>query len=173
MENRNGEVQNMNTFMENLGKDEEVVTQAKIHWASCIAPGVLALFFLIVGLGSDGGFGIFLVFAMLIMAKPVTAMLTTQLILTNKRIYGKVGLIRTRTMDVPLNKLNTVSVSNGFFGKVFGYGKLHITCASGEYNYDQIQNPGVFRSVLMEEIDRYDEARIKKQAAEMAAAIRQ
>lgn len=162
----------MNNFAANLGKDEEVVLQAQVHWASCLTPGIVALFLLMAGAGADSGFGFFLFFAVLIMLKPVITMVTTQLIITNKRIYGKVGLINTKTMDVPLNKVNTVAVTSGLGGKIFGYGKLHITCSSGDYNYDLVRNPEVFRVALMEQIDRYDEARIKKQAAEMAAAIR-
>ena len=143
-------------IMDNLGKDETLVTQGKVHWA-CLIPHILLCVVLIGFLTIWGA---------------VIRMFTTELVLTNKRIYGKVGLINTKTLDTPLNKINTISVSNGLFGKIFGYGTLHITSSSGEYLLKGIKSPNVFRDSVMSEIDRFDEARIKKQASEMAAAIK-
>ena len=142
--------------MVNIGKDESIITQAVIHWA-CLIPHVI---FMTIGIGF-----ITIIFALI-------RMFTTKLILTSKRVYGEVGLINTKTMDAPLNKVNTVSVERGLFGKIFGYGNLHITTSSGSYNYKGIKSPSVFRDAIMEQIDVFDDARIKKQAAEMAAAIK-
>lgn len=143
-------------IMDNLGKDEALVTQGKVHWA-CLIPHIL-LFLVFIGFLTIWG--------------AVIRMFTTELALTNKRIYGKVGLINTKTLDTPLNKVNTVSVSSGLFGKIFGYGTLHITSSSGEYLFKGIKSPDTFRNAIMTEIDRFDEARIKKQASEMASAIK-
>jgi uncharacterized membrane protein YdbT with pleckstrin-like domain len=98
-------------------------------------------------------------------------MFTTQLVLTNKRIYGKVGLINTKTLDTPLGKVNNVSVESGLFGKIFGYGTINITNSSGVYSIKCVKSPDAFRNTLMSEIDKYDENRIKKQASEMANAL--
>lgn len=155
----------------NLGKDESVVYQGKIHWARLVGPGIIALLFLIGGIAGKAFFGGLLI-AVLIMAFPVIQMLTTHLVITSKRLYGKVGLIRTKTLDTPLNKVNTVSVASGLFGKIFGYGTLHITSSSGSYSFSGIASPEVFRHTLMEQIERYDEDRIKKQATEMARAMK-
>lgn len=143
-------------IMDNLSKGETLVTQAKVHWISLL-PHILAMCIFI---------GLFTIWGAII------RICTTDLILTNKRIYGKVGLINTKTLDTPLNKVNTISVSNGLWGKIFGYGTIHITSSSGEYVLKSIKSPHVFRDAVMEEIDRFDECRIKKQAAEMAAAIK-
>ena len=143
-------------IMDNLGKDEALVTQGKVHWA-CLIPHIL-LFLVFIGFLTIWG--------------AVIRMFTTELILTNKRVYGKVGLINTKTLDTPLNKINTVSVSSGLFGKIFGYGDLHITSSSGEYLLKGIKSPNTFRDAVMQEIDRFDEARIRKQASEMASAIK-
>ncbi len=143
-------------IMDNLGKNESLVTQAKVHWA-CLLPHI-PLMFATIGL-----------FTILF---PLVRMFTTQLILTSRRIYGKVGLINTKSLDTPLNKINTVSVESGLFGKIFGYGTLHISSSSGSYTFRGIKAPNVFRDAVMQEIDRFDEERIKKQAAEMASAMK-
>lgn len=142
--------------MDNLGKNETFVTQASVHWA-CLIPHVLLMFFAI-------GF-ITILF-------PLVRMFTTELVLTSKRLYGKVGLINTKSLDTPLNKINTVSVESGLWGKIFGYGTIHITSSSGSYDYKGIKAPAAFRDAIMQEIEHFDEERIKKQAAEMASAIK-
>ena len=156
----------------NLGRGEELVIQAKIHWAKLIGPGILSFLLLVSGLASkDAAVGGILL-AIVIMFTAAIPMWTTKLQITNKKIYGKTGLIKTKTLDTPLNKLNTVSVSSGLFGKIFGYGTSRVSSSSGEYVFKGIKSPDLFRQTLMEEIDRYDNDRIKKQAKEMARAMK-
>ena len=143
-------------FNQNLGKDESIVTQGFVHPIDIIL-NIILIFM---------GIGLFTIWGALIRKK------TTQLVLTNKRLYAKVGLINTKTLDTPLNKVNTISVSSGLGGKIFGYGTLHITSSSGEYILKKIKSPEVFRNAVMEQIDKFDEARIKKQAEELATAIK-
>ena len=160
------------TELSNLGKDESVILQGKLHWGRLVLPGLFALLFLVVSARNKStASGI--VLAALILGIAAVPMFTEQLILTSKRLYGKTGLIKTNTLDTPLNKVNTVSVSSGLFGKIFGYGTIHITSSSGSYKYPGISEPHIFRQALMEQIDRYDEERIKRQAAEMARAMKE
>lgn len=157
----------------NLGRDEEVVFQAKMHWARLIIPGLIALLFVVGGCSSDeSAGGIAIILGLIILIPAVIPMLTTKLTITSKRVYGKVGLIRTKTLDTPLNKVNTVSVSSGLMGKIFRYGTIFITSSSGVYKFNGIKDADLVRQTLMEQIDRFDEERIRKQAAEMARAIR-
>lgn len=144
-------------FSRNLSKDEVVVSVAGVSWA-VIIPHVILMLFII-------GF--------ITIIPAVIKVLTTELIITNKRLYGKVGLINTKTLDTPLNKVNNVSVSSGLGGKIFKYGRIQVTSSSGEYNFDAIRSPESFKAQLMNQIDVFDEARIKKQAAEMASAMKQ
>ena len=159
------------TSMANLGKDEQIITQIEVHWACFIPRILLALLFLLVGSTSGSFFG-GLVLGVILLIPVAIRMFTTQLFLTNKRIFGQTGLINTKSMDAPLNKINTISTASGLFGKIFGYGNIHLTTSSGSYDYKGIRAPEVFRSAVMEEIDRFDEARVKKQATEMAAALK-
>ncbi|MDR1508776.1 MAG: PH domain-containing protein [Synergistaceae bacterium] len=140
----------------NLGRDEEVIFRAKVHWAIFI-PDVILMF-------------IFIGFITIIFS--IIKFFTTELGFTNKRLVGKMGLINTKSMDSPLNKINNTSVSSGLFGKIFGFGNVAITTSSGAYMYKGIAQPEFFRSALMRQIEKYDEDRIKKQATEMASAIR-
>lgn len=62
--------------------------------------------------------------------------LTTELALTNKKVIGKVGLIRTHSVASALNKIQNISISSGLFGKIFSYGTIK--------SKPQVQNPYIF-----------------------------
>lgn len=97
---------------------------------------------------------------------------STELVITNKRIVGKIGVFNTKTLDAPLNKIQSASTSNGFWGKIFNYGKVQIRTAAGSYEFDGIKNIEKFKTMVMNQIDVYEEDRIKEQAMQMAAAMK-
>lgn len=97
---------------------------------------------------------------------------TTTLIITNKRVNGKTGLINTNELDSPLNKINGVQVKQGLFGKIFNYGTISITTASTVFNFDYIDKPNDFKNILNNQIEKYEDDRIEKQAKKMAEAMK-
>jgi uncharacterized membrane protein YdbT with pleckstrin-like domain len=145
----------MSSFSQNLMKDEKIVLSAAVSKVSLIKDFVLM--FLMIGFLTIWG--------------TLIKIFTTQLVLTSNRLYGKVGLIKTKTLDTPLNKINNVSVSSGLFGKLLGYGTLSVTSSSGLYEYKYIKSPDAVRNAIMNEIEQFDQRRIQKQAEQMAAAI--
>ena len=103
--------------------------------------------------------------------KDIIKFFTTKLIITNKRISGKTGLINTNELDSPLNKINGIQIKQGLFGKIFNYGTISITTASTVFNFDYISGPFEFKTILNNQIEKYDEQRIEMQAKKMAQAI--
>ena len=104
--------------------------------------------------------------------KDLIKFFTTKLIITNKRVNGKTGLINTNELDSPLNKINGVQVRQGLFGKIFNYGTVSITTASTVFNFDYIDKPNEFKTILNNQIEKYDDDRIEKQAKKMAEAMK-
>lgn len=141
---------------ENLGRDEHVVLNGKISWAVVVPHFILMLVLI----------GFFTVW------KPLVAKLTTHLCVTNKKVIGKVGFIKIKTLDAPLNKINNVAVQQGFIARIIGYGTVRIDTSSGTYHFNYIKHPNDFKSELFNQIDVYDNERIKKQAQMMADATR-
>lgn len=105
------------------------------------------------------------------MIKDIIKFFTTKIIITNKRIRGKTGLINTNELDSPLNKINGVQVEQGLFGKLFNYGTISITTSSTVFHFDMISKPQDFKNILNNQIELYDNERIQKQAKEIAKAI--
>ena len=95
----------------------------------------------------------------------------TELAITDKRIVGKTGVLNTDSLDAPLNKIQNVSVDQPFWGKIFNYGTVCISTASGIFEFGAIKNADEFKNTILDQIEKYEEARIKQQAMEMAQAM--
>lgn len=167
----------MSSTYTNLSRGEEIIAKAEIHKYATLPTTIIltiviafVLFFIVIF-----PFSIILsILAFFLINKIIfLPFKTTELILTNKKIIGKSGIINTKIMDSPLNKINNISVEQGLGGKIFGYGKIVITTAAGNYNFNFISQPDVFRNAVMNQIDVFDEERIRKQAEQLAGAMKQ
>ena len=146
----------------NLGMDEQVIYMAKIH--SIYSLGLLlGIVLVLIGSGFIG---------VVISILSFILMRTTELGITNKRLIGKTGLFNTESIDYPLNKINITSVSSDFWGKMLRYGNIEIATSSGKRIVNGIVQPEKFRAILMNQINQYHEDQIKKQASELAQAMK-
>lgn len=98
--------------------------------------------------------------------------LRTKLTLTNKRLSGSIGLIKTQNIDSPLNKINGVEVRQNLFGKMFNYGTITVVTAATKFNLDYIENPDELKTAINNQIEQYEEDRMTRQAEKMAQAMR-
>ena len=88
----------------------------------------------------------------------------TELVLTNRRIVRKSGVFHTRAFDVPLTKIVSVYVETTFWGRIFNTNKIRITTVFGVI-VDKIENADDFKSMILGELDQFEEARLARQAA--------
>jgi uncharacterized membrane protein YdbT with pleckstrin-like domain len=93
----------------NLIKDETVVYETKYHWK---------IFFSLKGL-----FTLFIV--------PALERWSDEFVITNKRIICKTGIFSRRTLEMNLNKIESVNVDQGIIGRIFGYGTITIIGTGG------------------------------------------
>ncbi|KAB2325673.1 PH domain-containing protein [Betaproteobacteria bacterium SCN1] len=123
-----------------LIRDERVVHVGHISlWSlsSLIAAGVLLL----------PVFGLGLIF----LAMAYIKYKTTELAITNKRVIAKFGFVSRRTVEINLNKVESIQVDQGLLGRIFDFGTLVISGA-GE---PQAPIPGIsepirFRKAFVE-----------------------
>lgn len=180
----------MNYVESNLRKEEQVVVRAKISWWTLVAPGLLALIawvgaFVLMGklksapsMNEDAGK--ILTYVLLVIAFFFTIPLikralinaTTHLAVTNKRVIGKVGVLKIDTIDYPVDKIDNVSYNAGFFGNIFKYATVQIGSVSGEKKQiGAIGNARDFKNSVTDAIEKHAEEARKAQAAEIAAAM--
>lgn len=60
------------------------------------------------------------------LAGKLSSLITTELVVTNKRVFGKRGIIWRKTIDIPHSQIYWVRVRQGILGWIFDYGKLTI-----------------------------------------------
>lgn len=141
---------------ESLVNDEKIVEQGKVS-GIILLPHIILICV---------GVGLFTIW------KPLIAMLTTELAVTNKKILGKKGFIKTEEMNSPLNTVQNVKVSNGLWGKIFKYGKIDITTTSGTYSFDYIKNANEFKAIIMAQIDNKEKDAMNMNAQAIANALK-
>ena len=93
----------------NLIKDEQVVYEAKYHWKIFFSLG--GLFTLFIG--------------------PALARWSDEFVVTNKRVIVKTGLISRKTLEMNLNKIESVNVDQSIMGRMLDYGTITIIGTGG------------------------------------------
>ena len=133
----------MSYIEDNLMPDEKVLLRGSIHAAAFFIPVLLllvilfALFYWLFTSNNPSWFIglIFLVFlwqAIPPLAKAAVAFATTEFAVTSQRIIAKTGLIRRRTTEILLQKVESIKVDQGLLGRLFGYGRLEVV-GTGEH----------------------------------------
>lgn len=109
--------------------------------------------------------------------------LTMQLVLTNKRIISKVGLFKIRSMDIPVGKLDHIEVRSTLIGNLLRNYEVQIASVSGSDSmvkkkyrsirtFSGISNAKKLREAMQNSIEQFAEVSRKRQAQEIALAMR-
>lgn len=76
---------------------------------------------------------------------------TTELAITNKRVIAKFGFISRRTVEINLNKVESIQVDQTIWGRLFNYGTLIISGAgTPQAPILGISDPMKFRKAFIE-----------------------
>ncbi len=161
----------MSYVEKNLISGENVVHRARLHWVVLVKPILAASAVAALGLAllvgpfleharrgpSSSYTAIAGVICLLVAAIPVIVGLSrrsaAEFAVTNKRVILKVGVVETRTLEMFLNKIESVSVDQTLWGRILGYGSIvvHGTGGSAE-PFDKIARPLEFRHQVQQQI---------------------
>ncbi|MBV6506167.1 MAG: hypothetical protein ILNGONEN_01739 [Syntrophorhabdaceae bacterium] len=76
---------------------------------------------------------------------------TSEFVITNKRIIVKTGLIRRKSLEMNLQKIESVNVEQGIMARILGYGTVTIIGTGGtKESFTDISKPLVFRKKFQE-----------------------
>lgn len=76
---------------------------------------------------------------------------TTELAFTNKRVIAKFGFISRHTIEININKVESIQVNQNVWGRIFNYGTLILSGAgTPQVPIPGISNPIQFRRAFME-----------------------
>jgi len=80
---------------------------------------------------------------------------TSEFVITNLRIILKVGILSTKTLEILLKKVETISIHQGLLGRIFNYGTVRVSGTGGGISaFAFIRSPNEFRENVQEEISK-------------------
>ncbi len=102
----------------------------------------------------------------------IIAIFTTHLAVTNKRVMGKQGILKIKTLDVPIEKIDGVSFNAGMLGNLFRYYHVKIASVGSQgYIFHAVSNAQKFKDEVNDAIEKHAEQARKDQAAQIAMAM--
>lgn len=126
--------------------NEKLVYEAKIHWIIFVFP-LIVMFFGIVSFRETHS----VIFAIGIVwfIYAIIYRWTTELAITEKSVVGKWGLIRRDTVELRINKVESIRLNQGIIGRMLGYGTVIVVgTGSSSAPIKYIKQPVRFKKEL-------------------------
>ena len=141
---------------ENLARDEKIIIKAQVTWLSQFWYLLFGGLLILSALGSKSGVPVFI--GLILIGIAVVHVLTTELALTNRRIIAKSGLIRRNTIELKVNRVESLGVSQGVLGRIFNFGSIVVKGTGGSHApIPYIARPMEFRQQVNNFLDELDD----------------
>jgi uncharacterized membrane protein YdbT with pleckstrin-like domain len=159
-----------------LKKDEKIVFVTRPHWFTLIVPvlytiaGFVIAFFL-------SHYLLLLWFVVLIPGVYLTYKIIDRnnnlWAVTNLRVVDEEGVFSLSAKESPLDKINNVSYTQSFWGRIFRYGNVEIQTAaeSGETDTFTVMKPRQLKDSITQMQEEYKKYQTRRQAEEFADAM--
>ena len=163
----------MSYVQKHLIAGETIMYETRLHWIVLIGPVVLGLLFGLTGVGmlalsgrttadqtgahkSIIGLGAaFLAIALIFILRGVLVRNATEMTVTNKRVFVKVGLAARRTIELLLSRVESIGVEESAMGRMLGYGTVIIHGTGGTPEvFNMIAHPLEFRTQVQQQIEK-------------------
>jgi uncharacterized membrane protein YdbT with pleckstrin-like domain len=163
----------MSYIKSNLVAGEQVIYQTRLHWivmlgnvlvaAVLVLGGTLLLYYAYSHSNIDsrtltiteGGGAALLVCAVVVFFLGLVRRNATEMAVTNRRVVVKTGLASRKTIEMLLNRVESIEVSETTLGRLLGYGAIVVVGTGGSTEpFDKIARPLVFRNHLQQQIER-------------------
>ncbi len=94
-------------------------------------------------------------------------------VVTSLRVIDEEGVFTNHSKESPLDKINNISYTQTFWGKIFGYGNIEIQTAAeiGSTTYTMVEKPRLLKDTITQMQEAYKNSQIERQANELAQAI--
>jgi uncharacterized membrane protein YdbT with pleckstrin-like domain len=163
------------TYVEsNLVPGETVIYQTRLHWIvmlghlfiGCLLlglPGVLLLYYAFSHSEMDantlhlteGGAAALLVLGAIVILMGMVRRSSTEMAVTNRRVVIKTGLMSRKTIEMLLNKVESIEVSETTGGRMLGYGTIVMIGTGGTSEpFREVAHPLEFRNQVQQQIEK-------------------
>lgn len=83
-------------------------------------------------------------------------MRTTEFAITNRRIIAKTGFIRRHTLEIFLQKIESIEVNQNILGRLLNFGSVTVTgTGSTKESFKAIKDPLTLRKYINQIIEHY------------------
>jgi hypothetical protein len=158
---------------------ENVVYQTRLHWIVMLRHILLGLL-LLAGSGAlvsyllhqprsgstsehlaEGGAAALLACGIVAILAGVVRRNATEMAVTTRRVVVKQGLVNRKTIEMLLNKVETIEVSEPMSGRMLGYGSITIVGTGGTSEpFHKIAHPLQFRSEVQQQLEKLSPAKL-------------
>ena len=164
----------MSYVKSNLVPGESVIYETRLHWIVMLGHIILGIFILdlpglfLLGyamtykemeatnlhLMEAGGVAL-LVFGSIVVLMGAIRRNATEMAVTNRRVVIKTGLTSRKTIEMLLNKVESIEVSETAFGRMLGYGTIVVIGTGGTPEpFHKVAHPLEFRSQVQQQIEK-------------------
>jgi hypothetical protein len=164
----------MSYIESNLVSGETVIYQTRLHWIvmlghmvlGCLLlglPGMLLLYYALSQTGiesrtlhiMESGSVALLVCGVVVILMGMVRRNATEMAVTNRRVVIKTGLVSRKTIEMLLNKVESIEVSETAFGRMLGYGTIVVIGTGGTPEpFQKVAHPLEFRSQVQQQIEK-------------------
>lgn len=142
---------------ENLARDERIIIKAQVTWLSQFWYLFFGGLFILSAIPSKSS--VFFLIGAIFIAIAVIHVVTTELALTNRRIIAKSGLIRRNTIELKVNRVESLGVDQGVLGRILNFGSIIVKGVGGSNApIPYISRPMEFRQQVNNFLDELDDA---------------
>lgn len=147
----------MGNYIEsNLARDEKVIEKANVSWLSQFWYLLFGFLFLLMGMPTKNN--VFLVVGVVLIVIAIINVVTTELAITNRRIIAKTGLIRRNTIELKVNRVESLGVNQSILGRIFNFGSIVVKGVGGSNApIPFISKPLEFRQQVNNYLDSIDD----------------
>jgi uncharacterized membrane protein YdbT with pleckstrin-like domain len=158
----------------NLVPGEVLIYETRLDWIvmlwhmilGCLLlglPGVFLLYYALTHTGIDsktlhvmeGGGVALLVCGVVAILMGMLRRNATEMAVTNRRVVVKTGLVSRKTIEMLLNKVESIEVNETPFGRLLGYGTIVLIGTGGTPEpFHQVAHPLEFRSQVQQQIEK-------------------
>jgi uncharacterized membrane protein YdbT with pleckstrin-like domain len=150
-------------FHQVLRPDEVVNYHGHLHWLIYLRGLlllVLACVVYVLAFGSgvepnariafEGFAGVLAILALFSLAAAAIRRASTEVVVTNRRVIYKTGLISRRTVEMNISKIETVDVEQGILGRIFGFGTIMIRGTGATFEpLPRVAHPLALRNAIL------------------------
>lgn len=163
----------MSYVQKHLIEGETIIYETRLHWIVLIGPVLLGVMLGLTGLGMFVLSGrtaadqytahqslmimgaIFLFGALIFVVRGILWRNATEMTVTNKRVFIKVGLAARRTIELLLSRVESIGVEETVMGRMFGYGTVTVHGTGGTPEvFNMVAYPLEFRTQVQQQIEK-------------------